>query len=68
MEAIVLHDVELLTLVAPIFDQPDLQRALLERYPLMFWLGLPALIGHGLEEGEIAWLEVGGQWLLMSAH
>jgi hypothetical protein len=64
-EAIVLRDIELLALVAPIFDDPRFQDALLPRYPLVFWLGLPSMIGHGLDEEEISWQDVGGQWLLL---
>ncbi len=64
-EAIVLRDLDLLTAVAPMFDDPSFRESLLPRYPLVFWLSLPSMIGHGLDEGELAWRQVGGQWLLL---
>ncbi len=65
IDAIVLHDLEMLSLVAPIFDDPAFQDSLLVHYPLLFWLSLPPMIQHGIEDGEIGWQSYGGQWLLM---
>lgn len=67
LQAILLHDMDLLILAAPMFDEVAFRSGILERYPLSFWLRLPPLITHGLEEGELAWHQLGGQWVLMVA-
>ena len=67
LQAILLHDMDLLLLAAPIFDEVAFRSGILERYPLSFWLRLAPLISHGIEDGELGWHQLGGQWVLMTA-
>ena len=66
LQAVVHHDLELLLLVMPAFEEMILRRGIVDRYPLGFWLQLPVMIQIGLREGELEWVPVGGQWTVMA--
>ena len=63
MDALVLHDPDLLAQVSPVFGSPRM-RELMARQPIAMWLRIPALVELAIADGGIAWVEADGQWTL----
>jgi hypothetical protein len=61
MAAIVQHDMDLLLVVVPLFEDDSIQAEATER-PLAFWVILPMLVQQMVEREHVAWREIGGAW------